>query len=111
MDDFLARGAPLEYWFLKVSSGDLAFLVDWIVRRGMGQAEVRISLWLRGQGRVLRAMGSPRVTGSTVEVAGCTFTPTLSAGAVEDVRWELACVPLPLRLDPAPAGSRRTPAA
>ena len=45
---------------------------------------------------------SPRVTGSTVEVAGCTFTPTLSAGAVEDVRWELACVPGPLRLDPVP---------
>ena len=46
--------APLEYWFFKLQAGPLAFLVDFIIRRHIGQAEVRISLWVRGQGRVLR---------------------------------------------------------
>ena len=43
MEDFAGRDAPLEYWFLKVVSGDLAFLVDWIVRKELGEAEVRVS--------------------------------------------------------------------
>ena len=43
MDDFAGRDAPLEYWFFKVVSGDLAFLVDWIVCKELGEAEVRVS--------------------------------------------------------------------
>jgi hypothetical protein len=54
VDDFRSRGAPLEYWFVKVSSGDLAFLADWIVRRDSTRAEVRISMWVRRIGQVLR---------------------------------------------------------
>lgn len=55
VENFRSRGAPLEYWFVKVSSGDLAFLVDWIVRRDSTRAEVRISMWARRIGRVLRS--------------------------------------------------------
>jgi len=107
MDDFGARGAPLEYWFVKVGGGDLAFLVDWIVRRLTGRAEIRISLWVRGRGRVVRAQSTTwRVGGSTVAIAGCTFTPTASAGAVEDVRWELRCAPGRSRLDPVPVPAK-----
>jgi hypothetical protein len=55
MDDFESRGAPLEYWFFKFNHGHLAFLVDFITRRRQQQAEVRLSLWVRGNGRVERA--------------------------------------------------------
>ena len=40
-----SRGAPLEYWFAKVHAPGLAFLVDLIVRRGVGAAEIRLSYW------------------------------------------------------------------
>src|SRR3954465_9488265 len=74
MDDFAGRLAPLEYWFLKVVSGDLAFLVDWIVRKDAGEAEVRVSLWVRGHGRVVRDTAQTwRVRGSTVEIADACF--------------------------------------
>ncbi|MGH8828236.1 MAG: hypothetical protein ACRDVZ_11720, partial [Jiangellaceae bacterium] len=79
MDYFRSRGAPLEYWFVKVISGDLAFLVDWIVRRDSALAEVRISMWVRRIGRVLRSQsGGWREDRTGVEICGCTFT---SAGS------------------------------
>ncbi|MEP6760342.1 MAG: hypothetical protein ABJA93_03135 [Sporichthyaceae bacterium] len=103
MEDFQVRGSPLEYWFVKVQSGDLRFLVDWIVRRRSGQAEVRVSLFVRGVGRVLHATsGSWREAGSRVEVSGCTLSPTKAAGSVDDVRWDLTCDPGLSRLDPVP---------
>jgi hypothetical protein len=108
MDDFAGRNAPLEYWFLKVVSGDLAFLVDWIVRKDSGEAEVRVSLWVRGRGRVVRdIVHTWRVRGSTVEIADACFTPTLIDGAVDDVRWDLRAVPGRTRLDPVPNAAKR----
>jgi hypothetical protein len=53
-DDLVTRSTALEYWFVKVHAGDLAFLVDYIVRRAPGRAEVRVSLWTRGRPRVVR---------------------------------------------------------
>jgi hypothetical protein len=103
VEEFRSRGAPLEYWFIKVRSGDLSFLVDWIIRRGSGEAEVRISLFVRGAGRVLRARSDTwRDSGVTVHASGCTLTPGSASGAVEDVRWELICDPGETRLDPVP---------
>jgi hypothetical protein len=108
MDDFAGRDAPLEYWFFKVVSGDLAFLVDWIVRRDLGEAEVRVSVWVRGHGRVVRDTSRTwRVRGSTVEIADCMFSPTLNDGAVDDVRWELRAVPGSARLDPVPSSAKK----
>lgn len=52
MDNFASREAPLEYWFGTFNAGDLGFLVDFIVRRRTGEGEVRVSLWVRGHGRV-----------------------------------------------------------
>jgi hypothetical protein len=109
MDDFAGRDAPREYWFCKLVSGDLAFLVDWIVRKDTGEAEVRVSLWVRGRGRVLRDTALTwRVRGSTVEIADATFTPTLIDGTVDDVRWQLTAVPGAARLDPVPPAAKRT---
>jgi hypothetical protein len=108
MDDFDGRDAPLESWFFKVVSGDLALLVDWIVRRDLGEAEVRVSVWVRGRGRVVRDTSRTwRVRGSNVEIADCTFSPTLNDGAVDDVRWELRAVSGSARLDPMPSTVKR----
>jgi hypothetical protein len=107
LDDFRSRGAPLEYWFIKVSSGDLAFLVDWIVRRDSARAEVRISMWVRRIGRVLRSQsGVWREDGTGVEICGCTLSPAHGTGELEDVRWDLACAPGPWVLQPAPVLAR-----
>ena len=56
--DVASRGAPLEYWFVKLHADGLAFLADFIVRRSIGQAEVRVSMWVRGQGTVARTYAS-----------------------------------------------------
>lgn len=107
MEDLQSRGAPLEYWFVKVSHGDLAFLVDWIVRRDSGSAEVRISMWVRGAGRVLRIRSRTwREDGTAVQICGCTLTSARGTGEVEDVRWDLACSPGPWLLEPAPVLAR-----
>ena len=103
MEEFRSRGAPLEYWFIKVRSGELSFLVDWIVRRRSGEAEVRISLFVRNAGRVLRTRADAwHDSDATVHVDGCTLTPGSASGAVDDVRWDLTCDPGETRLDPVP---------
>ena len=44
MDPFAPRDhAALDYWFWKFHVGDLAFLVDVIVRRRTGTSETRVS--------------------------------------------------------------------
>ncbi len=107
VDDFRSRDAPLEYWFLKVVSGELAFLVDWILRRDSGIAEVRISLWVRGEGRVVRTTSDQwRVVGDVVDIAGCTFTPSLLTGSVDDITWSLVSSPGESRIDPVPGPAR-----
>ena len=103
MEDFESRGAPLEYWFFKFNSGPLAFLVDFIVRRRQHQAEVRLSLWVRGTGRVEHAYSSSwRTNPTTVAIAGCELGSGASHGAVADVEWQLDYAAGPTRIDPAP---------
>jgi hypothetical protein len=103
MEDFESRGAPLEYWFFKFNSGLLAFLVDFIVRRRQHQAEVRLSLWVRGTGRVEHAYSSSwRTNHTTVAIAGCELGSGASHGAVADVEWQLGYATGSTRIDPAP---------
>lgn len=98
------RGTALEYWFVKLGTGELAFLVDWIVRRGEAAAEVRVSLWVRGQGRVVRERSESWRDGrNEVVICGCALTPSRATGQVENVRWELAYSPGSWLFDPAPA--------
>ena len=91
MDPFAPREhAPLEYWFWKLHVGDLAFLVDVILRRRTGVAETRVSLWLRGEGRVERAPASDWSAHGDLVVAGTTLLrPDMSRGAVGDITWDL----------------------
>lgn len=103
MEDLESRGAPIEYWFFKFNSGSLAFLVDFIVRRRHHQAEVRLSLWVRGTGRVERAYSSSwRTNSTTVAIAGCELGSGASHGAVADIEWRLDYQAGSARIDPAP---------
>jgi hypothetical protein len=85
--DLAPRGAALEYWFIKFHAGDLAFLVDFIVRRDAGQSEVRVSLWVRGQGRVAHAFAAHEETG---RIGDCTFSADSTRGCVEDIEWDIS---------------------
>jgi hypothetical protein len=101
------RGSPLEYWFVKLAYGDLAFLADWIVRRRDGTAEVRVSLWVRGAGRVLHQPSPSWAVGPDgVEVAGCRLTGARATGSVGDVAWDLGYDSGPTVLDPVPRPAR-----
>ncbi|MEP7158686.1 MAG: tocopherol cyclase family protein [Chloroflexota bacterium] len=90
MDDFAARAPALESWFWKVYAGPLAFFVDFIVRREVGEAEVRVSLWVDGSGRVERTTSQTwAATQSEVTIGSCQLRPTGSVGAVDDISWDL----------------------
>lgn len=91
MDPFAPRAhAPLDYWFWKIRVGDLAFLVDVIIRRRTGVAETRVSLWLRGVGRVEHASASDWSADDDGVVVGATrLRRGASQGTVGDIAWDL----------------------
>lgn len=90
MDSFVPRGKALDYWFWKFHVDDLAFLVDVIVRQRTRMAEVRVSLWLGGVGRVIHAETAEWSAASGLVIAGPTqLRPGASTGAAEDVSWDL----------------------
>jgi hypothetical protein len=83
-------GAALEYWFWTFHAGGLAFLADFIVRRGQGAAETRISLWQDGGGRVEHAFSSTwSAEPSSVVTERGELTPQGSHGSVGDISWDL----------------------
>lgn len=88
--DLAVRGAPLEYWFARLDTPDLSFLVDFIIRRRQGTAEIRISLWVRGHGRVLRTSTTVwNATDAGVVAGDSFFTADGSQGRVDDLQWTL----------------------
>lgn len=92
MDPFSPRDeARLDYWFWKFHVGDLAFLVDLIVRRGAGTAEVRVSQWLRGTGRVVHQETREwSASDSEIRIGETTLQPGgRSVGSAEDISWDL----------------------
>jgi hypothetical protein len=95
MDPFAPRDhAALDYWFWKFHIGDLAFLVDVIIRRRTGTSETRVSYWLRGTGRVLHEPAAAWSAGTTVISVGRTeLRPGRSVGMAGDVRWDLQWLP------------------
>src|SRR5690348_12279840 len=90
-DDMSTRSAPLEYWFARLDTADLSFLVDFIVRRRVGTAEIRVSAWIRGRGRVARTVTrSWTASGANVTVGDDgTLTADKSRGRVNDIGWDL----------------------
>jgi hypothetical protein len=92
MDAFSPRpNAHLDYWFWKFHVGELAFLVDLIVRRQTGLAEVRVSQWLRGVGRVVHDETSDWSTSpSEVRIGRTTLQHGRCAGSADDIAWDLS---------------------
>ena len=87
--DLASRGARLDYWFIKFYAGELAFLVDYIVRRETCEAEVRVSLWVRGAGRVVVDRSTSWDTDSGIRIGTNTLDDKRCHGAVDDVEWHL----------------------
>ncbi|TRW45963.1 hypothetical protein [Georgenia yuyongxinii] len=100
--DLAARGTALEYWFAKLDADDVSFLVDFIVRRQTGTAQVRVCTWVRGAGRVRHGVPTSawRAAGTTVTVEDDVLTARGTSGHVADVAWDLAFEPGPARIAP-----------
>jgi hypothetical protein len=99
-EDLASRNAPLEYWFIKLHAGDLAFLVDYIIRRASGRSEVRVSLWTGGRGRVVRTYGEGRSSGADVFIGDDRFGAGVCQGSGPDVSWDLTYASGPGRAAP-----------
>ena len=95
MDPFSPRDkARLDYWFWKFHVGDLALLVDLIIRRGAGTAEVRVSQWLRGTGRVVHCeMAEWSASDAEIRIGETTLRQGRSVGSAEDISWDLTWTP------------------
>ena len=94
MDPFAPRDhAALDYWFWKFHVGDLAFLLDIIIRRG-GSSESRASYWLRGEGHVVHETAAEwSAEPAFVRVGRTELRPGASVGMAGDVRWDLRWTP------------------
>ena len=95
MDPFAPRDdAALDYWFWKFHVGDLAFLVDVIVRRGTGSSETRVSCWAardwKGAARAIRGVVGRH---GSDPVGDTELRPGRSFGQVGDVQWDLEWSP------------------
>jgi hypothetical protein len=87
---FEPRGAAIDYWFWKFHVDDLALLVDVIIRRPARTAEVRVSLWLGGIGRVIHSVSQDwSATPDEISAGTTQLRPGACTGDAEDVSWDL----------------------
>ena len=108
MDAFTPREAALEYWFWTFHAGDLAFLVDFIVRRRTGEGEIRVSLWVRGQGRVEHLQTAEwSADAQRIAIGDGQLSPDGSTGAVGDIAWDLSWSTVAKAISPTPGLSGR----
>jgi hypothetical protein len=109
MEDFAPTDEALQYWFWFVRVGDLSFLVDFILRRGPGQAENRVSVWLRGDGRIEHVIApSWSESAAAIEIGESRISPSGSTGQAADVAWDLRWQPGPVVFRPGTSLSTRT---
>ena len=90
MDDLASRGAPLEYWFWTAHWPGGGAIVDYIVRRSVGQAEIRVGTWDGKVGPVIHH-GSQAwsADASGIWIGDAGLSATGSHGAVDGVRWAI----------------------
>ena len=89
-----ARGAPLEYWFVRAQNDTLAFLVDFIIRRKQGTAEIRSSYWVRGKGRVAHDVSRTwEDLPAGLRIGTSLFDATSTSGRSNEVSWDLRFAP------------------
>jgi len=90
----VARGAPYEYWYVKAVAGDLAILVDFIVRRARRSAEIRLSYWVRGKNVVAHDVrDSWQVDATRVRIGDGQWDEGTSRGTSSGVTWDLRFTP------------------
>ncbi len=103
MDDLAARDSPLEYWFWKVRTPEGGAIVDFVVRRETGVAEVRVSTWRPGVCPVIRE-SSTEWSGDAegIRIGDSHLDASGSAGSAGDVRWQVRWDLGAARLAPRP---------
>ncbi len=90
MHDLSSRGAPLEYWFWTAHWPGGGAIVDYIVRRERGEAELRVGTWDGGVGPVThRASRTWSVDPEGIRIDDAVLTAAGSQGAVEGVSWTI----------------------
>lgn len=90
MDDLASHGSPLEYWFWKVRTPEGGAIVDFVVRRETGDAEVRVSTWRPGVCPVIHETSREWSGGADgIRIGESHLDATGSAGSAGDVRWQL----------------------
>lgn len=90
MDDLAAHGSPLEYWFWKVRTPEGGAIVDFVVRRETGDAEVRVSTWRPDVRPVIHESSREWSAGAEgIRIGESHLDATGSAGSAGDVRWEV----------------------
>lgn len=90
MHDLASRGAPLEYWFWTAHWPGGGAIVDYIVRREPGEAEIRVGTWDAVVGPVIHHASRTWHAGDEgIRIDDAGLTETGSHGAVEGVRWAI----------------------
>ena len=96
VDPFAPRDhAALDYWFWKFHVGDLAFLVDVIIRRAHRHVGDAGELPAPGEteGCCTRKAASWSADATVIIVGGTELRPGRSVGVAGDVRWDLQWSP------------------
>ena len=103
MHDLAARDSPLEYWFWKVMTPAGGAIVDFVVRRETGTAEVRVSTWRPGVYPVIHESSAESSGGAEgIRIGESHLDASGSAGSAGDVRWEVRWDLGAIRLAPRP---------
>lgn len=90
MEDLASRMAPLEYWFWKAAIPGGAAIVDYIVRRDRGEAELRVSTWLDDVRPVVHhRTESWKVDGTGIAIGEARLDVRGATGTVGDISWDL----------------------
>ncbi len=90
MHDLAARRAALEYWFWKAHWPGGGAIVDYIVRRERGDAELRVGTWDAAVGPVIHHISRTWTEEPDgVRIGDATFSEEGAHGAVEGVHWSI----------------------
>jgi hypothetical protein len=108
VEDFAPNDEALEYWFWFVRAGDVSLLVDFILRRRLAQAENRVSVWVRGEGRIEHVVASTWTeSADAIEIGDSRISPGASSGRAADVAWDIRWDAGPVVFRPGTALSTR----
>ena len=101
--DLASRDAPLEYWFWTVRTPEVGLIVDLIVRRELGLAEVRVSSWTPTAQPVVHEVSTAwSADAFGVRVGPAHLDANGSMGSAGQIAWDLTWELGATRLAPRP---------